>query len=355
MSDKKKISAPERTSVAVSKLVFEIAPQDMEAYAKLVAESMLDPTKPEPAPEVLLSHKGVPVLWRTGKAFVCGVAKSRKTTLLTLLASFVVAPEKANDEFVAKKCSVLYVDTEQARYDSQKIVTRVSQLTGIPPTELPIDVLNLNTFSYEDARKMIEIALRLKKYDVLILDNWTDCVKSVMDDVDCPNFTQKLRDLAQTYNIATLSVIHANESARDDKTLRFRGWGSEEARKSDLTMCLYDKGDYSEVRFDRCRNVRPEPFAVRHDANGLPCIIELIETPKSANPDRYARVISQMPQTGMTYTDLTKLITTAEGNAPSTAKRWVTAMLTSGTITQKDSLYYPSEKPSSEPDLTLPF
>lgn len=355
MSDKEnRPSAPELTTEEVKRSIFGLTAEQTEQYKSLLAASLIDPDQPEPEPETLLSLNDTPVLWRGGKGFVCGVAKARKTTALTILSAILMGRDETAHGFqAAPGLRVLYVDTEQSRADSQRILHRVAKLTERAAAGLPFDVLSLNQLNPEQIKGVMETALQVKGYDVVILDNWTDCVESVLDDKVCTEFSRQLRELAEAYKVAILSVIHANESARNDERPNFRGWGSEEARKSDLTMFLKDKGDYSQATFGRCRGKRPEGFCVSHDIDGLPCIYT--PTPEeTANPDRYAEVVAKIPPTGMRYKDLCTLIATTAKVSDSTAKRWAKSM-TGGAVKEVNGLYYPIATAPKTEDEILPF
>lgn len=355
MSDKEnRPNAPELTTEEVKRSIFGLTAEQTEQYKSLLAASLIDPDKPEPEPETLLSLSGTPILWRGGKGFVCGVAKSRKTTALTILSAILMGRDETAHGFrAAEGVRVLYVDTEQSRADSQRILRNVARLTNRTATALPFDVLSLNQLNPEQIKGVIETALQVKGYDVVILDNWTDCVESVLDDKGCTEFSRQLRELAEAYKVAVLSVIHANESARNDDRPNFRGWGSEEARKSDLTMFLKDMGDYSKATFGRCRGKRPEGFCVSRDIDGLPCIYT--PTPEeTANPDKYADIVAKIPATGMRYKDLCTLITATAKVSDPTAKRWVKSM-TGKAVKEVNGLYYPVATAPQAEEETLPF
>lgn len=342
MDNKEKIIAPDiaKDNEKIGSYILGLTDDTLNYYGELIEQLFIKPDKPEPEPETLLSLNGTPILWRGCKAFICGVAKSRKTTALTLLSAILIGRNESKHGFIsADNLKVLYVDTEQSRVDSQKILRRVASLATKEINNIPFNVLNLNKLMPEQIKSSIEMALRVRKYDIVILDNWTDCVESVLDDKACTEFSRQLRELAECYDIAILSVIHANESARNDDRPNFRGWGSEEARKSDLTIFLKDMGDYSQATFGRCRGKRPESFCVSHDVNGLPCIYE--PTIKDApNSDRYAEIIARIPTTGIKYTELCNLIMTTKKVSNRTAKRWVDNMKVIA-IKENNGLYYP--------------
>lgn len=339
--------------------VFNISDKQKENYKSLLAATMIDPSKPEPEPDTLLSYNGTPILWRGGKAFVCGVAKTRKTTTLTIVSAMLLSCFASERGFKsAENLRVLYADTEQSRADSQRILFNTAKLAGVSASNLAFDVLNLNKLDPEQIKGVIEMMLQQgeengKRYDVLILDNWTDCVNSVLDDKECTEFSRQLRELAEVYNIATLSVIHANESSRNDDRPNFRGWGSEEARKSDLTMFLKDMGDYSNVTFGRCRGRRPEGFSVSHDDFGLPCLYTPTAA-ETANPDKYADIVAKIPKEGLSYKELCNLIVSVRGNSMPTAKRWVGERL-GGAVVERNKVYYSVLSATKTTQEDMPF
>lgn len=311
-------------------------------YLSRLSSLMIDPESIEPDPETLLSLNDTPILWRGSKSFVCAVAKARKTTTLTMFAAILCGrDETANGFMAAEGCRVLYVDTEQSRHDSQKILFRVAELCGKSVSEISehLTVLSLNSESANNIKALMETAIRAKRPDVVILDNWSDCVNSIMDDTECTEFSRQLRVLAETYQIALFSVIHANESARSDTKPNFRGWGAEEARKSDLTMFLIDKGDYSEASFGRCRGRRPEGFNIGIDDSGLPYINSADVSSKTPT-EKYEKIIAEMPKTGITHTDLCRIIQRCAGIASASSKRWVATMANNQLIVLANGLYY---------------
>lgn len=351
----KQQAVPELTEEKVTPSVFGVTVEAAKEYKERLAELLINPNKPEPEPEALLTLQGTPILWRGCKSFICAVAKARKTTTLTLLASILCGRDETSNGFRALPgCKVLYIDTEQARTDSQRILFRVAKLCNKPADELRMNVLSLNKENPETIRGIMEVAITEYRPDVVILDNWTDCVVSVMEDADCTEFSRQLRMLAEVHKIGIFSVIHANESSRNDDKPNFRGWGAEEARKSDLTLFLKDMGDYSKATFGRCRGKRPDGFCVSHDINSLPCFYS--ETPaiaNPANPDKYASILAKIPPHGLKYTDLCDLIKKEQGLSLDSAKRWVREMKPT-VIAECNGLYYKKTEAPKQEEI-LPF
>lgn len=308
-------------------------------------------------PERILTFNNAPLLWRGGKAFVCGVSKARKTTYLTLITSILCGRNEEARGFKThqKSYKVLYVDTEQAEYDSQRILFRVAKLCGKNANELPLKVLPLNKKSPQDIRKLMECVIIGYRPDVVILDNWTDCVNSVNDERECTEFSRKLRILAECYNLAIYSVIHANEGTRKDDRPDFRGWAKEESRKSDLTTFLKDEGNYSSVSF-RGRQQTPDCFCIGFDDNGLPAFVDPTTTQRKAIKaiKDASLILSDIPQDGITATELTGII----GRKLNIQKRSAYARLAefklNGLVFECSGLYFATKQNKQEQE-ELPF
>lgn len=308
-------------------------------------------------PERILTFNNAPLLWRGGKAFVCGVSKARKTTYLTLIASILCGRNEEARGFKThqKSYKVLYVDTEQADYDSQRILLRVAKLCGKSATELPLKVLPLNEKSPQDIRILMERVIIAYRPDVVILDNWTDCVNSVNDERECTEFSRILRKMAKLYNLAFYSVIHANEGTRKDDRPDFRGWAKEEGRKSDLTTFLKDEGNYSSVSF-RGRQQTPDCFYIGFDDNGLPAFVDPTTTQKKATKAMKdaSLILSAIPQYGISATELIGIIGRKLNIQNRSAYARLAEFKRNDLIFERDGLYFATKQNKQEQE-ELPF
>ena len=357
---------PVLTSERVVSRIFQKSNEE-ENYEALLLNSIINPDCPIPEPEVILSLNDTPILWRGCKSFICAVAKARKTTALTLFASILLGKNETSFGFRAiPNCKVLFVDTEQAVYDTQKILTRVSRLCGKKPKEMDnFKVLSLNRYPYDIIKIIMEEAIRKFKPDVLMLDNWTDCVVSVLDEKDCTKFSQDLRAIAEQYNLGIFSVIHANEGDCKNDKPKFRGWAVEEARKSDLTLYLKDmsvdpkaelRGDYSKAMFGKCRGKRPDNFAISIDDKGLPCLYSH-ETKAKPTTTEFDAILEKLPHRAMTNRELLDIITGIQDVKGRTAHRRILRMVQLNLLIKKgtgtETRYYLPEDIADEQE--LPF
>ena len=357
---------PVLTSERVVPRIFQKS-NDGENYEALMMKAVINPDCPIPEPEVILSLHGTPILWRGCKSFICAVAKARKTTALTLFASILLGKNESSFGFKAiPDCKVLFIDTEQAIYDTQKILTRVARLCGKDPKNLSkLTVLSVNRQPSDVIKGIMEEAIRKFKPDVLMLDNWTDCVISVLDEKDCTKFSQDLRAIAEQYNLAIFSVIHANEGDSKNDKPKFRGWAVEEARKSDLTLYLKDmsaepkaelRGDYSKAMFGKCRGKRPDNFAISIDDNGLPYLY--VHNP-TVSPDssEFDAILTKVPHGGIRNNGLIQIISEVENVDKRTCQRRIKKMVENGLLVKRgvnnDILYYLPKDIID--DMELPF
>ena len=327
-------------------------PEKIARAEEIFKDAFIDPDTTIPDPETLLSLNGTPILWRGCKGFVCAVAKARKTTTNTLLASILLGRDESANGFQAREgCRVLVLDTEQARHDTQRIAERIARLCGKTRSDLRnrLQVLGLSQYSPDDIKIVMEYAISKFRPDVVFLDNWTDCVTAVNDEKECTQFSRDLRQLVEVYNLALFGVIHANESAAEAP--KFRGWAQEEARKSDLTLYLQDmsetkndaeRGDYSKARFGKCRGKRPEGFAVSIDDNGLPCFYHHDPGATDATSSKYSDIVEAMPENGMEWGALKSLLIDKTNKPPRTVERWINNMKDIGVIKKFGKLYYPN-------------
>lgn len=367
MEQKIKPILPELTEAPVTS-IFGFTSEQQERFAEIAKRCLIDPRTPEPRPQTILSLNGVPMLWRGSKHIVCGVSKARKTTYLTLITAILCGKNETERGFkVHGDVRVLYLDTEQARYDTQEILNRVAHLVNQPAENLSnvLQVASLNSNSHEEIKGVMEYLIATTNPDVVILDNWTDCVASVMDDTCCVEFSKQLRTLAESYKIAIYSVIHANESARKDDRPDLRGWAKEESRKSDGTTFLKDMGTHSQVSF-RVRHKPPTSFAIGFDENDVPAIIDTTtneEATKDNASDKYASIVEAITEHGASYTELIALIrnSTTPKIPETTAKYRVRKMIDAGVIvkrqgtTPKDSRYYKPQMTEKKGAEELPF
>lgn len=339
---------PQLQSAKVVADIFEVADEDRNLLNSFLANlKPLDLDNPPEDPEQLLMEDDAPILHAGSIAFIFGRAGTRKTTALTLLAADLIKPDTIeNSPFTIKRpLRVLYIDTEQADFDSIVINRRVMQLVGTNE--------GLKTYSLLGAQPriipaVIQELIKKDSPDVCIIDNVADVGSGLIMDIEKAEVTlRNLRSLAVTYHCGILGVLHSNENENSRSP---RGHeGSEAVRRSDIVLQIKSEDEalqqYSTVEAIKSRRKRPQKWAVAIDEQGMPYYRVLSDedlqpAKVSRNPDKYAQIIAKIPAAGCSHTQLTSIITTISNKSKPTADRWIKEMRDAKIITLFESRYY---------------
>jgi 5S rRNA maturation endonuclease (ribonuclease M5) len=211
----------------------------------------------------LLFVDTIPVLTEGNHTLIVGKKKSRKTLFLVWLLSLY----KGND--------CLFFDTEQGRKHVWKIRERVKQLSGI---ELP--VFFLRGKSPKDRRDIIlqTVANWPTRPRVIIIDGIRDLMSNINDPDESTELIVWLEALIKDFNVGVINVLHLNKTDNNA-----RGHiGTELLNKCFMSIELEKDAQtgISQVKCTDSRDLPFEPFAIQHDTNGLP---EILDMPTKGN------------------------------------------------------------------------
>lgn len=241
---------------------------------------IVDMTKPLPDIEPLISIDGCPVCSRGNISAICGEAKSRKTFLTTaLVASAMALPARCVDNFsnVAKipNLDVLWVDTEQGEQHVRRVVNRITQMTGAAMggaiVEPRLTMLALRELAPHERKNMIYDAMRLRHYDIVVIDGIADLQRNTNDLEESDALVDELMKLSTRANTHIINVLHTNPGS--DKA---RGHlGSSLQRKCEAVLFVHRVGECTIVEPQFCRNEAFERFAFTVSEEGIPHLAEL--------------------------------------------------------------------------------
>lgn len=337
----------------------DIAPEVFEAWKQRVkADMRADPTKPKEVPAPVLLLRGDCILRRQRIVLVTGNAGSRKTSVLTLLCSAMQGSSLTPEMTAPRSLKGLYFDTEQNPDQTDRVINRVIKATGKTFDTVGLEVYNLLELPRQMIAPMIEELAKESRPDYIIIDNTTDTVETTMDDAIAELAGYQFRQIAKKYNLCLIGVVHSNEGKGDGTP---RGWiGKELLRRADVLLFLTNKGDYSTASFKKFRDGKaPEEFSVYiDDESGLPMLGKpetSTQTKKVSNPDKYARIVNDIPSHGLTYTGLRKLVMEQEGVKISMAENWISAMAKDEVVSLRNGRYYDPAKALPEPEKELQF
>ena len=209
---------------------------------RITPETDLPPMQP------LFQMFDVPCFYRGELVATCGKAKSGKTFFLSIimaacLTEKVMALERYAETAVVqttptppdsggerKPLQVLWVDTEQSQQSTQEImvnriiplakesvrsVRSVCDLNSVCDLDSTLFAFNLRGLGFEKRGKMVEVAMRAVKPDIVIIDGIKDLMTDINDAVQATLIMEKMMALAKEMNCCIVCVLHQNKSEQD--------------------------------------------------------------------------------------------------------------------------------------------
>lgn len=260
---------------------------------------------------------------------IAGEAKSRKSYLMTMMASFFFAQN------VGKKC--IYIDTEQGDYNVIKIARRICRSRSWRYEQAMEDGLfkmaRLRPYPADERLKIVEKIIDQERPYLCIIDGARDLVRSVNDDIECMALVDKFLKWTEEYNMSIGTVIHTN---KDKETLRGH-LGSELINKSETVLfCKADpKTNRTNVTCTYSRNnagVEPFSFEIRDD--GLPYMVEVAEhTPEdNQRKNRRLEVFDMLPVIETNKAEWVREIRTKTGVSDGTARNYIAEYISDGLL-----------------------
>jgi len=236
----------------------------------LIKKTRLDLNAEYKTPPHVLELNGIQIGSLDNFSLIIGKPKSKKT----FLSSWIIAsalktnsnnPFKAN--FPENKKKVLLFDTEQAKFDVQKVSRRVFQING-DHFDKNLIVHTLRACSIEERLKIIqELIYREEGIGLVVIDGVRDLISAINDEKEASEIANKLMKWSEERNIHIVTVLHTNKN--DDKA---RGHiGSELVNKAETTILLKaSKKKITEVSAGYSRGLEFNKFAFIINAEGLP-------------------------------------------------------------------------------------
>jgi len=242
-----------------------ITPEEQkESFKERLYKFKIDPNEDIPPPEIVWNVKVGDTTYVAGTkgnfSVIIGKPKSKKTFSLTLFLADYLKLEKNK--------RVLYFDTEQSKYHTQKAVKRIISKNGI--THDNFEVYHLRSLNTSERLYLIEQAIHLyDDVELVVIDGIRDLITSINDEEQATMITSKLLKWTEERNIHIITVLHQNKG--DDKA---RGHvGSEIMNKAELVLSVTkdeDEKDTSSIETVVCRNIEIDPFAFKVDEYGIP-------------------------------------------------------------------------------------
>lgn len=209
---------------------------------RITPETDLPPMQP------LFEMFDVPCFYRGELVADCGKAKSGKTFFLSIVMAGCLAqkalalkrygPTENNksltddtDNTDFKPLRVLWIDTEQSQQSTQEILKEriiplaeesltddtdcTDNISKRDDVDETVYAFNLRGLGYERRQRMVEVAVRAIKPDIVILDGIKDLMTDINDAVQATIIMEKLMALAKEQNCCIVCVLHQNKSEQD--------------------------------------------------------------------------------------------------------------------------------------------
>lgn len=208
-------------------------------------------------------------------SLIIGKAKSRKSFFVNIAVSAILNEDGLFGQFRGHlpkdKRTVLYFDTEQAKYHVQLALKRICEQIGVDnPKEL--EIYGLRKYAPNERLELIEHAIyNTKNLGFVVIDGIKDLITSINDEEQATMVTSKLLKWSEELDIHILSVLHQNKGNE-----QARGHiGTELINKCETVLSVTkssENKDISIVEAEYCRNKEPEPFAFEI-IEGLPVLV----------------------------------------------------------------------------------
>lgn len=273
----------------------------------------ITPERELPPMQPLFDMLDVPCFYRGELVADCGKAKTGKTFFLSILMSACLSGEtlalkRHTESTEIKPLRVLWIDTEQSQQSTQEILRdRIIPLTekSVASVKSVCDInntffaFNLRGLGYEKRDRMVDVAIRTLKPDIVIIDGVKDLMTDINDAVQATFLMEKFMALAKDTNSCIVCVLHQNK-AEQDRNMR-GSIGTELTNKAfEVFQCdvIEDSGTFKVTHtYSRKRKMKRK-FYYRVDEQGLP--VECANYQEQPRDD-WGRWTSKNPKQTVTF------------------------------------------------------
>lgn len=180
-----------------------------------VSNDWLDPTDEWERAKNSLFIDDAPVCTLGGLTLLTGQSGNGKTMTIAMMMAAVFRGEYGQFKrgMDITEPTILYVDTEMEKYNTQRLMNRVYYLNGweFKTVKPQFRILRLrDTVSVAERWRKVLKAIDEVKPTFCFLDGLLDLVKDFNDNVECQTLIYKLMAAASWYDMSVIGVIHQN-------------------------------------------------------------------------------------------------------------------------------------------------
>ena len=289
----------------------------------------------EPLQEIepLYSRNGIPIFTRGNLSLISGKAKSRKSFLISLLASQMLDADNI--------LKVLLIDTEQNRNYVVKTAKRIHKLLEWDEDKNNgrLKVFAMREASTQERLEVVFAIIERLKPDFIFIDGIRDLEMDFNNLTESSELIGKLMRYSSRYNCHICSVLHENPLS--DKV---RGHlGTEIVNKVKTAIRVVADQNISTVSGSYTKYIPFDDFHFSINESGLPEECAPVEKPK--NNDKLKSLFSELlPATcTLSFADLRTKVMGGTGKVSRTAERYIKDAVDDGIIVKNAAgLYYSS-------------
>lgn len=252
-------------------------------FEYLLEDCAVDPNKKISSPPVAISLGvysdfdnevyALPLATYGNFVFIQAPPKHFKTYFVSLLtAAYIGGKEEFTGHIKGhrKGHEVLYIDTEQSKWHTQKVSKRVSMMLDSDEEQDKYKVFALREYSYNDRIEFIEKYLfHTKNVGLVIIDGVADLVSDVNNIEECNAITQRIMTLSSKYHCAIITVIHSNYGS--EKPTGHLGSALEKKAETQIIIEKEQTPGFLSARCRRSRNKSFDPIMFKVE-KGMPMI-----------------------------------------------------------------------------------
>lgn len=180
-----------------------------------ISEDWLDPTDEWETAKNSLYIGDAPVCAQGGLTLLTGQSGNGKTMTLAMMMAAVFRRKYGQFELGPdiEAPTILYVDTEMEKYNTQRLMNRVYYLNGweFKTNKPQFRIIRLrDTVNVKERWRKVLKAIDEVKPTFCFLDGLLDLVEDFNDNKECHLLIRKLMSAATWYDISLVGVIHQN-------------------------------------------------------------------------------------------------------------------------------------------------
>ena len=286
---------------------------------------IVDLTKNYSEPQYLITQDGIGTIPRGDLQAIKAKSKNGKSYLASILAASILGSEAFGFRPCEAETKVLYVDTEQNKLNTARIMRRIHIIMGWPTNENRDSLRAINLRSVATKNRLPRILKEVKRNvpTALFIDGVADLIEDFNDIEQSTKVINALMRLSTEYNTSVICILHENKS-KDDNGMKGHLGTMLLQKASDVFQVKKSNGKF-DVSITDCRNMSVEDFSFAIDGHGVPFRgMSVKESKEAAKVEELRKLIQKIfvetKQTEISYTDLFRYIMTYSGKSERTAK-----------------------------------